>query len=273
MGHKTHTVTGNVQSVDHVSGSYTGCPIMLVTLTNGESYKTQVNNGVSYKAGNFRPHSLRMPVSPVVLTLTDYDRIVDMQRPDDSDVPVPAEVIVTETPVYTWDNLSDAAKDHAREAHNRFLWDDGEAQENMELIWSGVLEDEGWQNVSDLSYSLYSQGGEPIWNGDIPEFTHEGGTYYVQLRKRPLGGSSYAWDVTVDEGDGALEVAYGTPEWDAEVARLERIEEAAKDYARGLSTKIFWKMRDEDEYMTNDEQMAETCEANGYLFDEDGNLA
>lgn len=81
MGHKTHTVTGNVQSVDHVGSSLYGNPIMRVTLTNGESYKTSVNAGIAYAASNFRPHSLRMPVSPVVLTLTDHDRIVDMKRP------------------------------------------------------------------------------------------------------------------------------------------------------------------------------------------------
>lgn len=274
MGHKTHTVTGNVQSVDHVGGSTYGNPIYRVTLTNGASYKTQVDNGIAYAATNFRPHSLRRPVSPVVLTLTDYDRIVDMKRPEgwDEDAPAPAAIIVTETPVYTWEKLSEKAKDHAREAHSRFLWEDGSAQESMELIWSGVLEDEGWENVSDLSYSLYSQGGEPMWNGDIPAFQHEGGTYYVQIRKRPLGGSSHAWDVTVDEGDGAPEFAYGTPEYTAHVAHIESVECAAKDYARGLSTKIFWQMREEDEYMTNDEQMAETSEANGYLYDEDGNL-
>lgn len=81
MAHKTHTVTGNVQSVDHVGGSMYGNPIYRVTLTNGESYKTQVNNGIAYAATNFRPHSLNRPVSPVVLTLTDHDRIVDMKRP------------------------------------------------------------------------------------------------------------------------------------------------------------------------------------------------
>lgn len=76
MARKTHTVTGNVQSVDHHGTSLYGNPTYRVTLDDGRSYLTQVDGSVGYSVTNFRPHSLRRPVVPVVLTLTDHDRVV-----------------------------------------------------------------------------------------------------------------------------------------------------------------------------------------------------
>lgn len=180
---------------------------------------------------------------------------------------------VTETTVYTWDELSPAAKDRAREEHSRFLWEAGWIQEDLERIWRYELEEAGWTDLEDLSYSLYSPGGEPMWRGDV-DFEFEGRTYHLTVRKRPLGGSSYAWDVgVVDPDDPELDAVYGTPEWDAAVARVEAVERAAKDMLRALSSKLLAAFREEDDYRVSDEVMAEDCAANGYEFTEDGTLA
>lgn len=181
-------------------------------------------------------------------------------------------VKVTETNVYTWGELSDAAKDHAREQHSRFLWDYGEANESMQMIFDDLMESEGWSDSGDLTYSLYVQGGEPMWSGEMPRFEHDGRVYAVRVSKRPLGGSSYAWDVRLDDEEDETDAAYGTPEWDAVVARIEAVEEAVRDYCRDLSSRLYDAFVKEDQYMTADEQMAETSEANGYEYTEAGDL-
>ena len=76
------TVTGDVKSVEHVATSRNGNPTYRVTLTNGWSYLTATDAQVGYAATNYRPHSLHTPVSPVVLTLNERGRIVNMERPD-----------------------------------------------------------------------------------------------------------------------------------------------------------------------------------------------
>lgn len=169
------------------------------------------------------------------------------------------EVTTTKT-VYTWDELSDEAKDHARAEHNSFLWDSGEMRETMEEIWEDFLTEQGWENLSGLSYNLYSPGGEPAWDGDLPEWEFEGRTYYVTVRNHHYFGMRVSVDETFDENEA---VAY---------SEVERIEVAAKDMVLSLSHDLLVKMRAEDEYVVNDESMADTCEANGYEFDEDGNL-
>lgn len=179
---------------------------------------------------------------------------------------------VTETPVYTWEELSDAAKDKARENWSRFLWADGSAAESMTMIFDDTMLAEGWENYGDLTFSLYMQGGQPMWTGDKPKYEHDGRIYSVQVRKRVLGGSSYGWDFTIDEED-ADEPEYDTPEWHAYVERLSAVELAARDYCDGLASRLYQKFVEEDEYMVNDRQMAETSEANGYEYTEDGELA
>lgn len=76
----TKIVEGSVQSVDHVSASHAGNPTYRVILTDGQSFLTATDYGIP--AGNFRPHSLNLPVSPVVLEIGARGRIVKMHRPN-----------------------------------------------------------------------------------------------------------------------------------------------------------------------------------------------
>jgi hypothetical protein len=111
-----------------------------------------------------------------------------------------------------------------------------------------------------------------MWSGDIPEFQHNGRTYYVTVRKSPRGGSVYSWDIDTDPGDGADTPEYGTPEWDAYLAEEEAVRDAAREYVESLSHKLKTAFYAEDDYMSSDEQVSDACEANGYEFTEDGEL-
>lgn len=77
---KTREVRGNVKSVDHVASSRAGNPTYRVYLTDGQSFLTATDYYIA--AGNFRRHSLNLPVSPVVLTIGAGNRIVRMSRPE-----------------------------------------------------------------------------------------------------------------------------------------------------------------------------------------------
>lgn len=179
-----------------------------------------------------------------------------------------------EKTVYTWDELSEDAKDNARQKHSQFLWECGSAHESMELIFDFILEEAGWEEAGDLTYSLYQRGGQPTFSGVLRGWEHEGRIYDLTVRNTSGGGSCHYFSVELEAIDGSDEdTYYGTPEWDAYVKRIEVAEEAAKDLCRDLSHKLLEAFYAEDEYMTSDEQMAETCEANGYEFTEDGDLA
>ncbi len=180
---------------------------------------------------------------------------------------------VTEKTVYTWDELNDSAKDTARQEWSAFLWEDGSAQESMQMLFEGMAEKNGWENAGNLTYSLYSQGGEPCFDVDLPAVEVDGQTFYVTARSTHAGGGSHYFTYTVEESDEQDEPEYGTPEWDAYVALLHQAERSAREQVEAFASKLFRAMREEDEYMTNDEQMRETSEANGYEYTEDGHLA
>jgi hypothetical protein len=176
--------------------------------------------------------------------------------------------VTTETTVYTWDELSDAAKDTAREKWSRSLWDDGIMQESMTEIWEHMLTEAGWEDLADLSYSLYMQGGYPAWSGTLRGFGHDGRTYILTTDNR-RGNMS----LNLEEEGEPWDAAYGTPEWDTAVARIEAAERAARDHVYSLSHELYDAFIAEDEYQCSDDVMAETSEANGYEYDESGHLA
>jgi hypothetical protein len=146
--------------------------------------------------------------------------------------------------------------------------------ESLEAIWRDTLTDAGWSDLSDLSYDLYGRGGYPQWSGVMPPFEHDGAYYAVSVGKRHQGGGTYSWSVDVEPADDSEwpDTAYGTPEWDAQVARIEAVERAVIEHIDSLSSSLFWAFRAEDEYQVSDDVMAETAEANGYEYTEDGHL-
>jgi hypothetical protein len=178
--------------------------------------------------------------------------------------------VTTETTVYTWDELSDDAKDTARERWSRFLWDDGSMQEDIEESWQYTLTTAGWTDLSDLTYDLYSQGGYPAWTGTLAGFEHDGRTWTLRTDNR---GGRFSRTVWVEDDESDPDGEYGSPNLAAYTARLEAAEEAARDHVSALSTELLYAFREVDEYRTSDDQMSETSEANGYEYTEDGHLA
>jgi hypothetical protein len=176
--------------------------------------------------------------------------------------------VTTETTVYTWGELSDDAKDTARQEWSRFLWDGGIMQESMTDIWENMLTEAGWTDLSDLSYALHMQGGYPSWSGTLAGFEHGGRTWTVTTDNRRTG-----MVVRVEDDESDPDGEYGSPNLAAYTARLEAAEEAARDHAYSLSHDLYYAFIAEDEYQTSDEVMAETSEANGYEYDESGHLA
>lgn len=187
-------------------------------------------------------------------------------------------VKVTQENVYTYPELSERAQEKVREWWNRVQWDDGQANESMSMIFDGIMEDEGWEaDPRSLTYSLYSQGGTPSWSGTKDDWEYEGKTYILTCRNKSRGGSSDYNSVDVEHED---DDEWNEKWWegDPETRRVmnqerERIREAAKDYVRGLESKLHAAFEKEDEYMGSDEYVREACEANGYEFTEDGDLA
>lgn len=82
MNRKVH---GNVVSVDRAGTSRNGNPAYDITMEGGAIYRTATDASVGYSATNYRPHSLRQPVSSVVLTLDKNGRVIDITRPDGTD--------------------------------------------------------------------------------------------------------------------------------------------------------------------------------------------
>lgn len=157
---------------------------------------------------------------------------------------------VTETPVYTYDELSDRAKETARERWSQFLWECGSMQEDCSEIWEQFLTERGWSELSDLEYSLYCQGGYPSWTGRVT-FEHNGVTWNASVRR-------------------------GRVEWvesDDEDTDTRPAEDELSNLLSVWSSELLYAFQDADEYASSDEAVREASEANEYEYTEDGKLA
>lgn len=179
----------------------------------------------------------------------------------------------TETMIYKYDELSESAQEKVREWYNRAQWNDGIAAESMTMIFDEAMKEKGWHNGELRTYDLYQQGGYPTFRAEVPEFTYEGHRYTSTIRTRHMGGGNeymYVDTEDVNEEEGAY---CGSAEYDAYVARIDAVSEYVKTQVDEVSGDLFHKFREEDEYMGSDSYVREACEANGYEFTEDGELA
>jgi hypothetical protein len=156
---------------------------------------------------------------------------------------------------YTYDELSESAQENARAKHNQFEWESGWMQESMQLIADGILEDAGLSMASDLTYSLYTQGG-------YPKFATTGPFEY--------GGVTYKLVTNTSRWGGDIELFYPDDEWRDDVPVGAQV--AAEQFIVNLSRKMYEAFIAEDEYISSDEAFRETAEANDWEFDEEGNL-
>lgn len=159
---------------------------------------------------------------------------------------------VTETPVYTYDELSDRAKERAREQWSESLWDSGSMQEDCEQIWEDFLTDLGWSELSDLTFALYSQGGYPEWSGRV-WFDHNGASFRASVKRGRV-----EWVEAEDEDNSGSE---------------SDAEDELTNLIVAWSSELFYKFRDADEWAASDENVRLAAEANSYEYTEDGELA
>lgn len=187
--------------------------------------------------------------------------------------------------LYTYEELSDDAKEKARETIG---------QQNLEWLDSGdlaymfeqIIEEWGFPS-DDIQFSLgYSQGDGVAFYGSIDVDTYlrkaKRVTHYKLLKtgveywftlKRNSWGTHYSHHNTMDL------VYDATPwDWDKDLdpkrqALLEELYEELLEKKDDLSHECEWAGYKHMEWLCSDEYIAEQCEANEYEFLEDGSFA
>ena len=173
-----------------------------------------------------------------------------------------SKVITKQYTIYTFEELSQEAKDKARQAWNEgndlpFLQDDLREYIHEELTARGFTvngistsENPSIRPLYSLSYSqgdgLMFEGSITDQKGNTYDIKHKGGMYYHE----------YSADITGTDQAG------------------ENID--TKEFEANIYIPICIKVRDrgydEIEYSESEEAFRETCEANEYTFLEDGTM-
>lgn len=161
--------------------------------------------------------------------------------------------ITIEKTLYAFDELSESAKERAREEYSRFIWESGDMHEQMQQIADGILEDAGMTPAEGLTYSLHMQGGHPTFT-TTGEIEYDGKTYTFTPNRDYIG------DYMLEDRDGE-----GPDDMGAYDALHDRL--------HSLAGQMYADMIAEDEYQSADEQLSEVSDANGWEYDEEGNLA
>lgn len=175
--------------------------------------------------------------------------------------------IIIEKAVYTYDELSETAKERVRETFSTWDWEDGTMQEDMQEIANYVLEQAGFSEAEALEYSLWTQGGEPRFSTESvsPVFLEPATPGKRRKRYSVRITNNYrGFDISVCRADGESildDYEYNTAH------------DLARDLAWELSGTMLEKFYEADEFRHSEEATRETCEANGYEFDEHGNLS
>lgn len=166
--------------------------------------------------------------------------------------------ITTLTNLYSWDELSPAARERAKEYLNQMLWDDGTMGEDCQEEFDRVMEVNGWDSAYDLTFQLYSQSGMPKWGGTLT-YAHGGFSYNVSVR-----GLHYGWIIDVSENDGADD--------DGRADREREIENLIREELNRLSVLLLNRFESIDLASVGDAIMADLCETNEYEFLANGNF-
>lgn len=157
-----------------------------------------------------------------------------------------------ERTVYQYSELSDAAKEKVREDNNSDAWDMGGIRDNIREAAKDMFAEIGLE-MTDLEYALYTQGGEPRFSvsGTIGEDFH-------------IETKISRWSCDVEWWVGDYEYAD-----DAQPQEGAIFIRALMD---SMSAAIYKMVEAEDEYVSSDEYAEELADANGYEYDENGNL-
>ena len=159
--------------------------------------------------------------------------------------------VISETIAYEYSELSDAAKERVRYDNNAMWWEDYYTQESVRVYAENIVS--RYMTVSsfgDLSYSLYTQGGEPLFS-----------------LKATIGND--VWLTVTNHPYYGMQVEYGAHEDDAQPEELAIF---VRDLLHAIRSEISAMLYMADEYYSSDEYAAEMADANGYEYDEDGDM-
>ena len=170
-----------------------------------------------------------------------------------------SRTVITETTVYTFDELTPDAQATACEEHNRFAWDCGDAVERCQEEASYVCHVAGWQEPTDLSFALGVQGGEPSFRaarrmvvGDV--------LWDVTADRRPHGWSVWVQPVDVTWDDVTHE-------------QVAKAEDVALEQLRAMRRQMSDLFQQVDVFVSSVEYAQDMAEANGYEYTVAGVLA
>jgi hypothetical protein len=164
-----------------------------------------------------------------------------------------------EIKVYKFDELSEFAKDRVLK---RF-WDINVDEDWWDYIFEEAKEIGLEITRFDLHYELIE--GNLIKDIDV----------IVQNVKKFHSGRSYLYKIIErysDEYQELMDKLEKTENWEDAAEIEEKIEALQKELLEDLLNEYFKILKDKYEYLTSEEDIAETIRANEYLFTEDGEL-
>lgn len=154
---------------------------------------------------------------------------------------------------FTYDQLSDEAKAKVQEVNAWYAWNDGSTAENCHEAAKRMFEEIGLE-LEECHYALYDRSGEPTFLAE--------GTIGLDFHVQVGHSCEVNWWVGEPDAEEGYE-GYNQPE---EGARFIR---ELMPAMRAAVSKMLYA---EDEYVHGDEYAKELAEANGYRYDEDGNI-
>lgn len=164
-----------------------------------------------------------------------------------------------EKTIYTYDELSESAKQRVQEDNVRFGWESGYAQELVQEMAQGIFEDAGMSGPEGLSYQLYTQGGAPVFETS-GEWTDSSGVEHYLTVHAEYGSRGI---VTLHDPETHEEREDTTRE----------LQDEALSFIRQLAYKLEQDIYALDEEFGSDDYARDRAEGNGYEYDEEGNLA
>lgn len=165
---------------------------------------------------------------------------------------------VTETKVYTWNELTDEQKEKVLEKQ-RYINVDYE-------WWDGIYEDAAEVGIKITSFNLdrnrhaegeFTLSAAEVAANIIRDHGEQCETY--KTAEKFLGDQND--DPMPDEDDDDF------PEWENRMIDLE------EEFRKSIIEDYSIMLQKESEYLLSDDAIIETIEANEYEFDENGNIA
>lgn len=153
---------------------------------------------------------------------------------------------------YNYSELSDAAKERVQQQNNISAWEGDGIRENIRTAAAELFAEVGL-TMTELYYDLNNQGGYPVFavHGTI------GNDFHVTTAVR-RGYTQTDWYVGEDEY--------------ADDANPEAGETFIQALLDSIQADIWQIANAEDEYVSSDEYAEDLADANGYEYDEEGNL-